>query len=166
MHPRPQIFAGIDTGNTHRRGSQTVLYQVLACITSSHILRVEILRGAGAQLLLALVGAKAIQSELVAQWVGDTELLTQLLPEILFRTGMSRNKKWSKPQTEERQNSWSERKSRRGQRVHRAEPSVKILPVRDQAPDPARLLECRAARRWRTEFSARKRVGNHVDGKC
>ena len=75
--PRPQIFAGIDTGNTHRRGSQTVLHQVLACITSSRILRVGVLRGAGAQLLLGLVGAKAIQSELVAQCIPLLALYVQ-----------------------------------------------------------------------------------------
>ena len=75
--PRPQILAGIDTGNTHRRGSQTVLHQVLACITSSRILRVGVLRGAGAQLLLGLVGAKAIQSELVAQCIPLLALYVQ-----------------------------------------------------------------------------------------
>ena len=63
--------------NTHRRGSQTVLHQVLACITSSRILRVGVLRGAGAQLLLGLVGAKAIQSELVAQCIPLLALYVQ-----------------------------------------------------------------------------------------
>ena len=53
--------------------------------------------------------------------------LSLSLPEILFR--LSRKKEWSKPQAEERQHSWAERESRRGQRVHRAEPSVKILPI-------------------------------------
>ena len=84
--PRPQIFVGIDTGNTHRRWSQTVLDQ--------------------------LVGAKAIQSELGAPCVGDTALQIQVLPEILFR--LSRKKEWSKPQAEERQHGGAERKVRRG----------------------------------------------------
>ena len=99
--PSPHILIGIDTGNTRRRWSQTVLDQ--------------------------LVGAKAIQSELGAPCVGDTALQIQVLPEILFR--LSRKKEWSKPQAEERQHSWAEREIRRGQRVHRAEPSVKILPI-------------------------------------
>ena len=102
--PSPHIFIGIDTGNTRRRWSQTVLDQ--------------------------LVGAKAIQSE-GALGVGNTALLdqvllNQVLPEILFR--LSRKKEGSKPQAEERQHGWAERKGRRGQRVHRAEPIVKILP--------------------------------------
>ena len=72
------------------------------------------------------------------------ELLTQLLPEILFR--MPREKERRKPQTKERQDSGAERKSSRGQRIHRAEPGVQILPVR-YPRDAAWLLKRWAARR-------------------
>jgi hypothetical protein len=51
-------------------------------------------------MLLELAVAKAIQSELVTQRVGDIELLTKLLPEILFP--MPREKEWRRPQTKER----------------------------------------------------------------
>ena len=95
-----------------------------------------------------LVGAKAIQSE-GARGVGNMALQSQVLPERLFR--LSRKKEGSKPQAEERQHSGAEREDRREQRVHRAEPNVKILPICVQARDAVRLRAGRVARRWRTE---------------
>ena len=98
--PSPQISISIGTCNMRRRWAQTVLDQ--------------------------LVGAKAIQSE-EARGGGGTVLQIQVLPEVLFR--LSRKKEGSEPQAEESQHSGAERKSRRWQRVHRAEPSVKKLPI-------------------------------------
>ena len=69
----PSVESQASTQATRRR-SQTVLHQVLACTTSCHILRAGVLRGAGARSLLGLVSAKAIQSKLVAQRVGDIEV--------------------------------------------------------------------------------------------
>ena len=153
--PRPQIITGINTGDTHRRRSQAVLHQT--CTPSCHNRRAGGLRFAGAWWRLGLVVAKAIQSKLVAQRVGDIELLTQLLPEILFR--MPREKERRKPQTKERQDSRAERKSSRGQRIHRAEPGVQILPFRGCARDAAWLLKRWSARRWRTEAQLGRKRG-------